>query len=282
VVLGDLVNLTSADRVAPWRVLPVVETVRKYARELRDQSDLIVVLGHIHDEQEAKAILQQVPEVSVAVVGHTHVAYPAMMNVDGRIGVLVDGYGTQLGRLDLKVDLAAKKVRSAEWKKITIDSKIEPDPEVARVVAKWEGKVSKLVDIPVGEATRRIEGKELQTLMERAVAEETGSDLVFINEGNVRDALPKGQVLARHIWNIFPFENHIVIGKFKGSQLPKVILARGGIDPDREYTFATTDYTAQNQFLPDELATTGLVFPKVERLERDVIISWIKKQKVLP
>ena len=54
------------------------------------------------------------------------VAYPAMMNVDGRIGVLVNGYGAQLGRLDLKVDIAGKKVRSAEWKKITIDAKLEP------------------------------------------------------------------------------------------------------------------------------------------------------------
>jgi 2',3'-cyclic-nucleotide 2'-phosphodiesterase (5'-nucleotidase family) len=282
VVLGDLVNLTSADSVAPFRVLPVVETVRKYAHELRDQSDLIVVVGHIHDEPEAKAILQQVPEVSVVVAGHTHVAYPAMMNVDGRVGVLVNDYGTQLGRLDLKVDLAAKKLRSAVWTKIPIDAKITPDPEVARAVAKWEGKVSKLVDVPIGEATRRIEGKELTTLLERAVAEETGSDLVFINEGNVRDVLPKGQLLARHVWTIFPFENHIVIGKFKGSQLPKVILARGGIDPDREYTFATTDYTEHNQFQPDELGTTGLEFPKIERLERDVVIDWIKKKKVLP
>jgi 2',3'-cyclic-nucleotide 2'-phosphodiesterase (5'-nucleotidase family) len=138
------------------------------------------------------------------------------------------------------------------------------------------------VDIPIGESTRRIEGHELTLLMERAVAEETGSDLVFINEGNVRDALPKGRLLARHIWDIFPFENHIVIGKFKGSQLPKVITDRGGIDPDREYTFATTDYTMQNQFLPDELNTRGMVFPRVERLERDVIISWIRKKKVLP
>jgi 2',3'-cyclic-nucleotide 2'-phosphodiesterase (5'-nucleotidase family) len=243
---------------------------------------LFIVVWYIHDETESNAILQQVPEVSVVVVGHNHTEYPAMMNVDGRVGVLVNGYGTELGRLDLQVDVAAKKLRSAEWKKIPIDSKIQADPEVARAVSKWEGMVSKLVDIPIGESTRRIEGHELTLLMERAVAEETGSDLVFINEGNVRDALPKGQLLARHIWDIFPFENHIVIGKFKGSQLPKVITDRGGIDPDREYTFATTDYTAQNQFLPDELNTRGLVFPKIERLERDVIISWIRKKKVLP
>jgi 2',3'-cyclic-nucleotide 2'-phosphodiesterase (5'-nucleotidase family) len=282
VVLGDLVNLTSADSVAPFHVLPVVETVRKYARELRDQSDVIIVLGHIHDVQEVRAILQEVPEVSVVVAGHTHKGYPEMMKVDGRIAVLVNGYGTQLGRLDLKVDLASKKLRSAEWKKIPIDATIQPDPQVAREVAKWEGKVSKLVDIPIGEATRRIEGKELHALLERAVAEETGSDLVFINEGNVRDVFPKGQLLARHVWNIFPFENHIVIGKFKGSELPKVMTDRGGIDPNREYTFATTDYTMQNQAQADELGTTGMVFPKIDRLERDVIIEWIKKKKVLP
>ncbi len=282
VVLGDLVNLTSADSVAPFHVLPVVETVRKYARELRDQSDVIIVLGHIHDVQEVRAILQEVPEVSVVVAGHTHKGYPEMMNVDGRVAVLVNGYGTQLGRLDLKVDLGSKKLRSAEWKKIPIDATIQPDPQVAREVAKWEGKVSKLVDIPIGEATRRIEGKELHALLERAVAEETGSDLVFINEGNVRDVFPKGQLLARNVWNIFPFENHIVIGKFKGSQLPKVMMDRGGINPDREYTFATTDYTMQNQAQADELGTTGMVFPKIERLERDVIIEWLKKKQVLP
>ena len=37
-----------------------------------------------------------------------------------------------------------------------------------------------------------------------------------------------------------------------------------------------------NQSLPDELGSSGLVFPKLERLQRDVVIEWIKKQKVLP
>src|SRR6266567_1932404 len=148
-VLGDLVgNLVTAPQVGPWKVLPVVETVRKYAVELRERTDLIVVLGHIHGKEEVDAILHQVPEVSVVVAGHNHFAYPAMMNVDGRVGVLVDGYGVQLGRLDLRVDIARKNVQSAEWKKIAIDAKLQPAPDVEREVAKWEAKVTKLVDVP--------------------------------------------------------------------------------------------------------------------------------------
>lgn len=282
VVLGDLVNFVTPQDVAPWRVLPVVETVRKYAQELRERSDLIVVLGHIHDEQEARAILQQVPEVSVAVVGHTHTGYKEMMNVGGRVGVLVSSDGVELGRLDLQVDMSTKRLASAEWKKIPIDSKIEPAPDVARLVSQWEGKVSKLVDVPIGESKRRIDGEELRLLMERAVSEELGTDLAFFNQGNLRDVLPQGKILARHVWNIFPFEDRIVVGKFKGSQLPKNAIAGRTIDPEREYTLATTDYTAANQSLPDELGSSGLVFPKVERLQRDVVIDWIKKQKVLP
>nr|MDP9114222.1 hypothetical protein [Acidobacteriota bacterium] len=152
----------------------MVETVRKYARELHDRSDLIVVLGHIHDDTEVNEILKQVPEVSVVVAGHSHEGYPAMINVDGRVAVLVRANGVQLGRLDLKLDVAAKKVLSAEWTKLPIDSKIPPAPDVAREVAKWESKVSKLVDVPIGESTTRLErnNPELRKMIERAMAEQ--------------------------------------------------------------------------------------------------------------
>jgi 2',3'-cyclic-nucleotide 2'-phosphodiesterase (5'-nucleotidase family) len=285
VVLGDMVGtMVTSDNVGPWRVLPVVETVRKYAQELRGRSDLIVVLGHIHDKEEVEAILREVPEVSVVVAGHTHVAYPAMMNIDGRVGVLVNAYGVEFGRLDLQVDMAGKKLRSAEWKKIPINSAIEPDPQVARLVAEWESKVTKLVDTPIGESRVRLarNSAELRGLIETAMAEETGSDIAWINAGNVRDVLPEGRLLARNIWNILPFDNYIVIGKFKGSQLPPAITKRHPVDPNREYTVATTDFTAANQSAPEELRTSGLQFPKTGPLQRDAVIDWIKKKKVVP
>ena len=284
-ILGDLVGtVITQESAGPWRILPVVETVRKYAQEIRDRTDLIVVLAHIHDETEVDAILHQVPEVSVVVAGHSHVGYPAMMNVDGRVAVLVRAYGDQLGRLDLKVDVAAKKVLSAEWTKIPINSKIPPAPDVAAVVAKWESKVSKLVDIPIGESTARLDVRnpELRKMIERAMAEETGADIAWVNGGNIRDALPKGQVLIRHVWNILPFDNYIVMGKFKGSDLPRAITDRYPVDPDREYTVATTDFTATNQSASDQLNSAELRFPRTGPLQRDAVIEWIKKKKVVP
>ena len=282
VIMGDLVGtLATREAVGPWHVLPVVETVRKYAAELRDKSDLIVVLGHIHD-QEADAILQQVPDVSVAIVGHSHREYAKLHNFDGRVGALVTSYGVELGRLDLQVDMTAHKLKSAEWSIIPVDSKkLAPDPVVARQVARWEAKVSKIVDVPIGEAKQRFERRTLQVLVERAMCEETGSDLAWVNLGNLRDVIPAGPVLARAIWNILPFDNAVVIGKFKGSQLPPKVREGRTIDPDREYTLAVTDFTAANQAANDQLGVSGLEFPRAAGMQRDIVIDWIKKKKIL-
>ena len=282
VLLGDLVgNLATPDKVGPWHVLPVVETVRKYAAELHDKSDLIVVLGHIHDK-EADDILREVPEVSVAIVGHAHKEYAKLHNFDGRVGALVTSYGVELGRLDLQVDMTAHKLKSAEWKIVPVDSKkLTPDPKIAAQIAYWEAKVSKIVDVPIAEAKHRFEKRDLQILIERAMAEETGSDLAWVNLGNVRDVIPAGTVLARTIWNILPFDNAVVIGKFKGSQLPPKVREGHTIDPDREYTLATTDFTAANQASNDQLNVSGLEFPKTSGMQRDMVIDWIKKKNIL-
>jgi 2',3'-cyclic-nucleotide 2'-phosphodiesterase (5'-nucleotidase family) len=297
VVLTNLVDqgFVPASIMGSWRVLPVIETVRKLARQLRDRSDVIVVLGHILDSASARtiqrpdlaeveAILAEVPEVSVVVAGHTHEGYAQMKDVDGRVAVLVDYFGEQLGRLDLQVDIPGKKLRSAEWKKIAIDASLPEAPDVARAVAQWEGKVSKRVDVPIGESKQRLARTEpaLQALIERAMAEQTGADLAFISQRDVRDALPQGRILARHIWNMLPYDNRIVTGKFKGSELPPAVTHGRAIDPDREYTLAVTDYAATNQAVPTQLNASGLQFSSTGPAQRDAVIDWIRKRKVVP
>jgi 2',3'-cyclic-nucleotide 2'-phosphodiesterase (5'-nucleotidase family) len=120
----------------------------------------------------------------------------------------------------------------------------------------------------------------LQPLLERALVEEMGTDLAFVNIGGIRDFLPAGTVLARHVWNIMPFDNKVVIGTFRGRQLPPAITTRYPVQPDREYTLATFDFVATNQGA--ELGVTGLQFPEnTNRLARDVFLDWFKKQKLI-
>ena len=118
-LLEDLAkDYSLPEAIGPVHVLPVVETVRRYVAEVRDKSDVIVVLGHIHDTSEADAILREVPEVSAAIVGHNHEGYKEIHNTDGRVAVLVHSYGVEFGRLELDVNMKTHRATLTSWKKI--------------------------------------------------------------------------------------------------------------------------------------------------------------------
>jgi 5'-nucleotidase / UDP-sugar diphosphatase len=277
---NDLPGLTTPKTVGGCRTLPLVETARKYARELRGQSDLVVLLGHITGEEEL-TLLDTAPEIPVLVTGHLHRGIQQPIVRDGRVLVRVKGMAEELGRLELQVDTEKKAPVSWNWKRIPIDSrKIEPALDVAKEVKHWESQVAERVDQPLAVSLRAFTKPEVKRLMERAIREQTGADFAFINQGGVRDGLPKGRLRLRHIWQIMPFDNVVLVGTFKGRDLPAVVLDRK-VEPDREYTLAVTDFTAANQNTRENLRTTGLQFPHDAGLLRDVLLDWFRKKKLI-
>jgi 2',3'-cyclic-nucleotide 2'-phosphodiesterase (5'-nucleotidase family) len=277
----SLKSLSTPKLLEEWHTLPVVATARKYAAELKDKSDLVVLLGHITGEEE-KQFLDSAPEIPVLVTGHIHRGIEEAMAQNGRVLVRVRGYGEDVGRLELKVDTVKKAPVEWQWKRITVDStKLPAVPEVARAVKHWEDEVTVRVDQPLASSTHAFTKPQVKKLIEQALREQTGADFAHMNQGGVRDTIPQGQVLVRHIWDIMPFDNQVVVGTFKGRDLPAVVVGDRKIDPDREYTLAVSDYTAANQETQENLRTKGLVFPNDVGLLRDLLIDWCRKKKVL-
>jgi 5'-nucleotidase/UDP-sugar diphosphatase len=277
----DLKNLSFPKLLEQWHTVPLIATARKYAAELKPKSDLIVLLGHI-TPQEEQEFLATATEIPVIVTGHAHGGLNAAITHDGRIGVRVKGYGEELGRLELKVDTQKKAPVAWAWKRIVVDSTgLQPAPDVARLVKRWEDEVTTLVDAPLAVSKRKFGKADVKRLIEQAMREQTGADFAFMNLGGVRDVLPEGQLQVRNIWNIMPFDNRVLFGKFKGRDLPPVAVGDRKIDPDREYTLATSDFTVANQGTDENLRMTGLEFPGDGGLLRDVLINWFRKKKVI-
>ena len=277
---NDLHSLTFPSALGDFRTIPSVETVRKYAAELRGQCDLIVLVAHISPAEE-QAFLKE-PDVPVIVSGHVHSGLDRELSNRDHVLVRVKSYGEELGRLELKVDTEKKAPVSWTWKKILVDDdKIVPAPDVAAQVKQWEDKVSGVVDQPIGVSNRLLSKPEVKALLEQAMKDATGADFAYLNTGGVRDILPKGQITLRYAFNIMPFDDMIVWGTFKGRDLPAVVTAGKQIDPDRDYKLAVSDFTAANQETPENLRTTGLQFPHEEGLLRDALADLIRKRKVI-
>jgi 5'-nucleotidase/UDP-sugar diphosphatase len=275
-MLGDLSSYASATNLGPWRSTPPVEALRKYASELRQRADVVVLLAHMEVEEQ-EAALKQIPEINVVIGAHDHKGLGDFVEYEKRVWVRNNAYGVELGRLDLKVDVPARRLASSKWKRIPIGAASPVAANVARSVAKWEARVSKVVDKPIGESRRELARDELRVLLERAMAEQVGADFGLMNPGGVRDKLPKGRVLVRDIWNISPFDNYVVVGKFKGSELPETVTQTHPVDPGREYTLATLDFVVET----GAMGLKGMKFPQRGPLLRDALVEWVKKKKVI-
>jgi 2',3'-cyclic-nucleotide 2'-phosphodiesterase (5'-nucleotidase family) len=284
-VLENILETTTLDKLGPYHAAPTVETLRPIVAQAKQKSDMVIVLAHL-GRSEAELILRGLPDVSVVVIGHEHTPSKPL-EVDGRLVVHAEGYGRELGRLELQYDIATRRIISHEWTGIpVVGSEYPADPIVQAQVDKWEAKVSALVDVPIGRSVKQSSRPEVKELMERAMQDRFPSDLAFTNVSGVRDTLPEGQLLARHVWNVMPFDNHVVIAEVRGDELMKLedpsrpvkVAGTAKLDPNKTYRLVTTD------FLASSWRDRGAKFPVADQgvLLRDVLIDWIKQRKVIP
>lgn len=280
--MSDLVEGFLTPRSAgPYRALPLVDTMARYAREVRQKADVVIVLGHIH-QKEGSQIIQDVPEVNVVVEGHNHAGRKELEAIDGRVAVGCQGYGRDLCKLELTVDRKQKKLVSWKWTKIPIEAKsIPPAKDLQKLVDKWEKKVAEKVDVRIGESKREFLQADFRPLIEQAMLSEMKADFTYMNSGGVRDRLPKGVIQARHIWNIMPFDNKMMTARVKGSQVPAALRKDKPVEADKEYLIALPDYVATNEGQVKSLGIGRIKFEETDLYLRDVIIEWVKKQQVL-
>jgi 2',3'-cyclic-nucleotide 2'-phosphodiesterase (5'-nucleotidase family) len=268
-------------QVGHWKVLPVLETVDRVVKEIRDKADLMVVVGHILPA-EASEIIRRVPGVSVVIEGHNHGGRKELDVHESRVAANCPGYGYELCRLDLEFDRTQSKLISWSWKRIPVRStELQPDPAMKVVIDRWERKVSDLVDVPLAETGRDWTPPELKALIEQAVREEMQADFSYMNFGGIRDRFKRGTILIRHVWNMLPFDNRMVVATVRGSQVPESLRNGQELDPAREYKIAMADFTATNPVERDRIGLGDIQFQSTEKLFRDVVIEWIRKKAVL-
>ncbi len=276
VLMEDLVpGLTTPAKFGPNKMLPALETLRKEAAQLRDKTDILIALVHLSKEA-CDEIVATLPEYAVTISGHDHGGKEKLLEVDGRVGARLSASVTELGRLELRYDKAQRKVVSAAWKKIPITATAyKPDPEVAALVEKWESKVRAVVDTPIGWSNVKLDRPGTRAWIESVMLKKTGADLAYMNQGGVRDVLPEGELLARSIWNIMPFDNTLVVGKVAGKLIPDFIRGTRTLEPDRLYSIATIDFLVEGWRNAKEpaLREFGKAMPLDGPLLRDVLLE---------
>jgi len=195
-----------------------------------------------------------------------------------------------------------------------IGSAVSDAVDVAAIVARYRDELGTKLSVPIARAESDISptGEPSNALGQfvademlayLAAAPDRTADLFITNDGGLRTPLYGGQILLRHVYEVMPFDNELVIIEVEGAALARIfdlVAKKGGepvagarfmIDPaagrateaeiagqpldlTRRYRLGTTDYLAESGWL--HAAVDGLPIIRTGILMRDAIVDGLR------
>lgn len=202
------------------------ETLETYIPKMKEAgADVIMVLSHVGFDED-KRLAQKFPEIDVIVGGHSHTELPEG-HYEGNTLIVQSGTkGQFVGEVDLELDLATKKIASAQARLIPVDASVEPDPEVAKIVEAAATEAEAIGSKVMGQATEDLsfsywEAGKVNQIHADSLLEATGADIALVSSRNPRGGISAGEVTYEDLFNAFPHteEDAVVMRDVPGTRV---------------------------------------------------------------
>ena len=314
--------------------------VNREAALLRQEGcDLVIVLSHaghiphrgtLSDEVTDTAIAEESHDVDVIIGAHSHTNLEHGVKVNNADGhpVLITQTGGKANPIGY-LQITMKRGSSYPGCEYSVDSiickKLHPEnydltglgQEVAEIVAPYRDALADQMNVKIAEAPELLGRGYPQCVLGNFTSDalmnigekyaETPIDVSIMNMGGLRSELPAGNVTIGSLYNIFPFENAIVVLDLTGAQLQQLINSNAGhgldcwggakitlamdgsrcyateiliggqpIDPERIYHICTIDYLAEGNGGMSILTQTNHL-QKTGVTIRDAMIEYVRQ-----
>ncbi len=253
VTTEDTPITTHPKNVIGLKFLSPVDTVEKYIKELRGQSDVLIVLSHIgysadralaekvspvrnfsrsdaeRGSEQSGIISNGVKGIDVIVGGHSHTRIDAPVRVGDAIIVQAWEHGKALGVLDLTLE-GGKIIRFKGHLEEIKPEKGKEDKETASLVEKYKKRVDAVLNKEIGTAEVDLDGENVRRketnlgdLISDVMRSFSGADVALINGGGIRANIKKGTIRVKDVYSVLPFDNYIVAIKLTGKQIREAL-----------------------------------------------------------
>jgi 2',3'-cyclic-nucleotide 2'-phosphodiesterase (5'-nucleotidase family) len=227
-------TIVKATSVAGLTFGPAAQ-MQPFLSELQKLADIIVVVAHI-GTNDATQLARDVPGIDVIVAAHDHQPIQTA-RLEGKTTIVNSGAYTQyLGRLEIIVDPATRKlkdaVRAGELTAVAASQALRPDPEITAIVDARRSEAEKYTSRVVGTIKADLDNPRDECGLGNMIADalvEYGNrmgwktDVAFYNAGGVRSPLKAGAVTYGQLYSVLPFENTVVSVDLTGEQLKQVL-----------------------------------------------------------
>ncbi len=216
-----------------------MDALKAQAAALRQQgADLVVAVTHTDRDMDYTIVRSRL--VDVLLTGHDH---DLAIGYDGKT-VMVES--SEEGNFVTAIDFIATATGEGKDRKVTWapsfrvhnSTTVEADPEVLAIVKRYEGALSKELDVDIGTtateldsrtATVRSQEAAIGDLIADAIKDSTGGDIAITNGGGIRanKVYAAGAKLSRRdILSELPFGNSTSLVEITGAEV-KAALENG-------------------------------------------------------
>ncbi|MGZ3494736.1 MAG: bifunctional metallophosphatase/5'-nucleotidase [Thermodesulfobacteriota bacterium] len=215
---------THPKNVVGLKFLSPVDTVEKYIKKLRGQSDILIVLSHIGYSAD-RILAEKVKGIDVIVGGHSHTRINEPVRVGDAIIVQAWEHGKALGVLDLTIEGGKITRFKGRLEEIKPEGGKE-DRTTAYLVEKYNQRVDAVLNEEIGMAEVELDGENVRRretnlgdLVSDVMRSASRADVTLINGGGIRASIKKGIIRVKDVYSVLPFDNYIVAIKLTGKQI---------------------------------------------------------------
>jgi 5'-nucleotidase len=220
------------------------DTANRYVRELkRKKVKAIVVLLHEGGSPVRRASPDGCPglsgpladivnrtssEVDVFLTGHTHRAYDCV--IDGRRVTSAGSFGRLITRVTLELSRRRNDIVRARADNWVVGQDVMRAPDMTRLIARYarfadplrKRVIARLASYASRGANRAGE-RPFGTLMADAMRLASGSEVAFVNPGELRRGLPAGEITYGRAFRSLPFGSTLVTMSLYGGDVLELL-----------------------------------------------------------
>lgn len=227
-ILGLTVPFNAFYHLLDWHVEYVNETLEEYIIELKETSDVIILLSHL-GLNEDREIAKKFTDIDVIIGGHTHHLLQQEETIQQTIITSAGKDCHYVGEVILTWDHQANRLIHKEAFTTNI-THIQKDLSTEKLLNHYSLKADKILNQTIIHTSKRIEVNwfkhtEIMQELTNTLKDWTNADLAMLNAGLLLHDFEPGDITIKDVHEICPHPINPCIVELSGAELLEVIRA---------------------------------------------------------
>jgi 5'-nucleotidase len=206
-IIGVTINFDKFYQLLGWDVRDPIHITAELVKELRDKTDVIIVISHLgltYDQRMA----EQIEGIDCILGGHTHHLLEKPIQIGNTYICGAGKFGQYVGEIELHYDHAKQSVTDVKGRCIEVSS-YPGDEEIEAIIAKYQheckaklSSVSAVLEQPLEIAWNK--ESSLGNLLAAGIRKWTDAEIGIVNAGQIMQSLERGEISMGRILEICP------------------------------------------------------------------------------